>query len=879
MEPSIYRYILKHTYRDQIFLIVLTAASLPFVYATLEVPKRIINQALSTDGGPYSILGIDLGQIQFLLALCFMYLGLVILNGVFKYVISVYEGLVGERLLRRLRYELYTRLLRFPLPHFKRTSQGELIPLVVSETEPLGEFIGYSFSLPAFQAGNLLTYVSFIFVQDWLLGLAAISMYPLQMYVIPKVQRQVNRLAKERVATVRRFADRIGETVSGVTEIHAHDTSRYARAGVGALLGHIYNIRFELYKRKFFIKFLNNFLDKIGPFFFYSMGGYLVIQGELSLGALVASLSAYKDISAPWKELLKYYQTKEDIKVKYTTIIEQFQPAGMLDEEVLDREPERIEPLEGQLVASGVTYREDEGTTLVEGLGFSTALDQHVIAVGLGNSGKTELGMLLARLLPPTQGRIRINDTNLAEFPEAILGRRVSYVGADSHIFAGTVRDNAVYGLKHLPVHEPGYDEKQKQLRERDLARAIITGNSLHDYNADWIDYEAAGVHNAEALDEAILGCLDLVDMSEDLYQLGLRSILEPGTHQDIQERILEARMKLQARLTEPDFAGLVVPFDRETYNQSMSVSENLLFGTSGDPAFQSDDLAGNEDLRAVLTETGVLDDLVQAGRRVAELMVELFSDVDPDSELFEQYSFISAESLPEYRELLKHVEQRGLEALEDAERYRLVSLALLLISARHRLGVIDERMQSRLLEARKALVERWPAGEAPIEFFDLERFHSAISIQDNILFGRLVHGQARAHSKIGELISETVQQMGLREPIMRVGLDYSVGIGGSRLNSVQRQRLAIARCIIKNPDLLIINQAADSFDPDDELELLRRLGERFRERKRALIWITNRAQLAEHFDQVLVMHEGHLRETGKFQAVKDSADYQRLLN
>src|SRR3546814_15341676 len=76
-------------------------------------------------------------------------------------------------------------------------------------------------------------------------------------------------------------------------------------------LGRIYEIRFQIYKKKFFIKFLNNFLAQLTPFFFYAIGGYLVIRGSLSLGAMVAALAAYKDLSAPWKELLGYYERKE----------------------------------------------------------------------------------------------------------------------------------------------------------------------------------------------------------------------------------------------------------------------------------------------------------------------------------------------------------------------------------------------------------------------------------------------------------------------------------------------------------------------------------------------------------------------------------------
>ena len=95
----------------------------------------------------------------------------------------------------------------------------------------------------------------------------------------------------------RELSDRIGERVGGAAEIRAQRHVRTASAPTSASgSGKIYGIRFDIYKRKFFVKFLNNFLAQITPFFFYAVGGYFVIMGDLSLGALVAVLAAYKDI-------------------------------------------------------------------------------------------------------------------------------------------------------------------------------------------------------------------------------------------------------------------------------------------------------------------------------------------------------------------------------------------------------------------------------------------------------------------------------------------------------------------------------------------------------------------------------------------------------
>ncbi len=62
--------------------------------------------------------------------------------------------------------------------------------MITSEVEPLGGFIGDAFAQPAFQGGTLLTIILFMFMQDPILGLASVALYPMQGYVIPKLQRR-----------------------------------------------------------------------------------------------------------------------------------------------------------------------------------------------------------------------------------------------------------------------------------------------------------------------------------------------------------------------------------------------------------------------------------------------------------------------------------------------------------------------------------------------------------------------------------------------------------------------------------------------------------------------------------------------------------------
>ena len=266
MEPSIFKFIFRYSAREQVILLIATIVSFPFLYYSLDLPKIIINEAIGGSDFPRNVFGYQIDQIPFLFALCSVFLTLVLINGAFKYFLNVYRGVVGERMLRRLRYQLFDRVLRFPLPQFRKTSQGEIVSMVTAETEPLGGFVGDSIALPAYQGGTMLTIIVFMFVQDWVLGLAAIALYPLQGYIIPKLQRQVNLLRKERIVEVRRLSERIGEVVTGIQEVHAHDTSRLELADFSQRMWRLFRIRLDIYRRKFFIKFINNFIAKLTPF-------------------------------------------------------------------------------------------------------------------------------------------------------------------------------------------------------------------------------------------------------------------------------------------------------------------------------------------------------------------------------------------------------------------------------------------------------------------------------------------------------------------------------------------------------------------------------------------------------------------------------------
>jgi len=867
MEPSLFRFALKHSRRQQILLLVLIAASYPFVYFSLDLPKTIVDMAIAGEGGfPKRLFGYELDQIPYLMTLSVGFLGLVLINGAFKYVINTFKGRLNERMLRRLRYSLYAQILRFPLPHFRKTSTGEIISMITAETEPVGNFIGEAIAQPAQQGGMLLVYLSFIFVQDPVLGTAAVALYPFQGWLIPRLQRKVNQLGKLRVRLMRSVSDRVGESVAGIQEIRSNDAAAWHLADVSHRLGDIYDVRFEIYQRKFFIKFLNNFINQLTPFFFYSIGGYLVIKGTITFGALVAVLAAYKDLAGPWKELLDWYQQKEDVRVKYEQIVEQFQPAGVRDAPDLDGEPEDDRPLEGAIGLANVSIAEDTGRRVVEDLSLEIPAGRHVAIISTGG-GASELAMLLAGLLPPSAGRVQIGDRDLYRLPAAVTGRRIAYVGPTAYLLTATVRDNLVYGLRHRPLRPARYDAQGRIRRKRRAMEALAAGNVDFDINADWVDYRAAGCASPAELEQRLIDVLETVDLTADVYALGLHGRIDPARHPDAAKRILEARVAIQTHLEEPALAQLVERFDPDRYNTNASVAENLLFGSPMRAEFAHDNLATHPYTLQVLDRTGLTEDFLRMGVKMAETMVELFADLPPGHEFFERFSFISAEDLPAFQPIIQRVAREGLGTLTGESRDQILRLPFKMVVARHRLGLLDAPMQARILEARRVFARDLPAElKGAVAFFRPDRYNPAATLQDNILFGKVAYGQPQVGTRIGGLLAAVVEELRLRPIIVSVGLDMPVGIGGSRLSAAQRQKVLLARALLKNPDLLILNEATAGLDGASQavvhtMVLQARKG-------RGLVWFVHRPSMARHFDHVLVLQNGQLVANGTFDEV-----------
>ncbi|MEZ5800509.1 MAG: ABC transporter transmembrane domain-containing protein, partial [Nitratireductor sp.] len=283
------------------------------------------------------------------------------------------------------------RVMRYPLSRFRRTGHPKISSMIKDEVEPMGGFIGDAFTQPLFLGGQAITGLTFIFIQNVILGFVTLVVVLFQAWLVPRLRRRLITLGKQRQIEARQLAGRLGEIVEGIQDAHVNDTTNLERADVSGILGRLFFIRFELFQRKFSVKYINNLLIQFLAFLFYAAGGYLAIRGTLDIGQLVAVIAAYKDLPDPIRGLIDYDQQRLTVDVRYAQIVEQFAADDIQPPELQELAKGPVPPLAGGFEISNLQVIDETGSKLIEKASTVIELGERIAVIGAVNSGATQL--------------------------------------------------------------------------------------------------------------------------------------------------------------------------------------------------------------------------------------------------------------------------------------------------------------------------------------------------------------------------------------------------------------------------------------------------------------------------------------------------------
>ena len=314
MPRSVYRYIFQKSFWQQVVVIALTLSLLPLAPVPLELQRRLLDDAVANS------------DVNLLVKLAIYYLIALLAAAALKMAMRIQRELISARIVHSLRTSIFHYVYTVISPsRLKRhhagedlVNEGAVVSMLSSEVEKLGGFAGAAISGPLLQIGTLVFVLGYMFWIEPLVAGIALALYSPQFVIVPVFQARLNRLAKQKALKVRELGNFI------VDNPEADLLNREAPEDFSSLTDRILAIRTKFLLTKNVMKTLNNLLISLGPFGVIAYGGYMVIQGDVEIGVILAFVSGLERLGAPIRDLIGSYSQITDARMRYGILVDSF---------------------------------------------------------------------------------------------------------------------------------------------------------------------------------------------------------------------------------------------------------------------------------------------------------------------------------------------------------------------------------------------------------------------------------------------------------------------------------------------------------------------------------------------------------------------------
>ena len=321
---NVFRYVLATSWVHQLLLVTLTVGAFLLEVVPLELQRRIVNDLVKHR--PY----------RWVVGLCAVYAGIVLVQGGIKLALNIYRGWVGERAKRDLRQRVHAFVETPGADSPAVEEQGTAVSMIVAEVEPIGGFVGESVSEPLLQVGITVSVLAYLIHIDPWMALAAIGLFVPQLVFVPLLQSAVNRRTGARIQVLRRLgAAMIGGNSGADDQSNRVDDRRIDQA---------FALDMGIFKLKFSMNFLMNICNHLQIISALLVGGWWVYTSRLEIGGVVAFISGIGRLNDPWGDLVNYFRDVNVAQIKYRLLadaVNQLAPAGPSPTEAAPRDRQK----------------------------------------------------------------------------------------------------------------------------------------------------------------------------------------------------------------------------------------------------------------------------------------------------------------------------------------------------------------------------------------------------------------------------------------------------------------------------------------------------------------------------------------------------------
>lgn len=361
-----------------------------------------------------------------------------------EYYRQYYAQYVSNKILYDIRGYLYGHLQRLSLRYYANTRAGEIISRVINDVEQTKNFVMIGLMNVWLDLATILIAIAIMLSMDVSLTIVALLAFPFYALSVKYFFGRLRDLTRERSQALANVQSYLHERVQGMSIIKSFALEKHEQKIFNDTNDQFLEKAIDHTKWNAKAFAVVNTITDVAPLLVIGYAGYQVIQGDLTLGTMVAFIAYIERLYNPLRRLVNSSTTLVQSLASMDRVFE------LIDEDydVTDKKGARdLKVVDGKLEFRNVSFHyNDGGTEVLSNMSFTVKPGETVALVGMSGGGKSTIVSLIPRFYDVTEGGIYMDDHNLKDVSVHTLRDQIGLVLQDSILFSDSVKANILMG-------------------------------------------------------------------------------------------------------------------------------------------------------------------------------------------------------------------------------------------------------------------------------------------------------------------------------------------------------------------------------------------------------------------------------------------------
>lgn len=361
---------------------------------------------------------------------------------------------VSLRAVRDMRTDLFSRLQTLPVRFFDQSAHGDLMSRLTNDVENISNILSSSFSQLISSVLSLVGVVVVMFIMSLPLAVISLVVMPLTYLLTRAIASRTRQGFRETQKSLGELNGIIEETITGERTVIAFVREQTTVEQFSGVNRRLQKVALRARALAGFMGPLMNMVNNVGLAIVACSGGWLAVQGMLTVGEIAAFINYAGRLSFPLNQIAQLFNSIQSALAGAERIFELMDEIPEMD--AADARP--LEHVAGKVSLEQVDFRYDPATPVLKNVSLQAEPGQMIALVGPTGAGKTTIANLLTRFYDVDGGTICIDGRDVRSVKKEDLRRKLGLVLQDNFLFADTVMENIRYGRLGDDQHPPATD-------------------------------------------------------------------------------------------------------------------------------------------------------------------------------------------------------------------------------------------------------------------------------------------------------------------------------------------------------------------------------------------------------------------------------------